>query len=208
MSTNDRTVSPSPSPASRSPASPPTLPAPPATSRSTAPRRPVSTATSRSTAPRRPGQYGDQPQYGSPPPGQYGDQPPGQYGQYGQGYGAAPDRPKRNGLGIAALVLGILAVLTSLTVIGGILFGLVAIILGVLGRGRAKRGEASNGGMALTGAILGVLGMLLAGGILALGLSFLNSDEGKTYQQCLEDAGSDRARVDQCAQDFQRDIQR
>src|SRR4051812_3120007 len=77
-------------------------------------------------------------------------------------YRPEPGAPthKRNGLGIAALVLGILAVLSFLTVVGGIILGLVALILGVIGFRRGRRGEATNGTMSLVGAVLGVLGLI------------------------------------------------
>lgn len=138
--------------------------------------------------------------YGAPPPGQpaYG-QPA--YGQpaYGQpGPGGAP----RNGLGVAALVLGILALLTSITIVGGIVLGLIALILGVLGRGRAKRREANNGGMALAGIILGVLGIVLSVAIIAAGASFLNSDTGRQLTDCIESAGNDPAAQQQCEREL------
>jgi hypothetical protein len=80
-----------------------------------------------------------------PPPLGYGQNPAG-YGQgsgYGAGYGAPPTRP-RNGFGIAALILGLLALLASWTVLGGIVFGVLALIFGLLGQARAKRGESTT----------------------------------------------------------------
>ncbi len=144
--------------------------------------------------------------YGSPPAGQaaYGQpaygQPP--YGQQGVGPGGSP----KNGLGVAALVLGILALVTSLSVIGGVLLGLLAIILGIVGRGRAKRGEANNGGMALAGIILGVLGLLISVALVAVGASFFTSDTGRQLVQCLGAAGDDQAAQQQCRQGFGEDV--
>ena len=63
---------------------------------------------------------------------------------------AAAERPS-NGLGIASLVTAIIALLS---VVGGIVLGVVAVILGFLGWGRAKRGEANNGGIAVAGIVL------------------------------------------------------
>lgn len=91
----------------------------------------------------------------------------GEQGGYrgGPEYGVAPAGhvppagPPRNGLGIAALILGILAVLTFLTLVGGVLLGLLAIVLGLVARGRVKRREATNGGVATAGVILGALGL-------------------------------------------------
>ncbi|GAA2872023.1 DUF4190 domain-containing protein [Nonomuraea rubra] len=90
--------------------------------------------------------------HGAPPPG-YGTVPPHHHQQM------------RNGLGIAALVIGIIGVLTGVIPIlffaSGTL-GLLAVIFGFVGRARASRGTASNGGLALSGAILGLISMGLA----------------------------------------------
>ncbi|MFP1629087.1 DUF4352 domain-containing protein [Streptomyces sp. 5K101] len=72
--------------------------------------------------------------------------------------------PVRNGLGTAALVLGIIGTVTGfvplLFWLGGLL-GLLALVLGLIGRGRAKRGEAGNKGAATAGAILGLIAMIV-----------------------------------------------
>jgi uncharacterized membrane protein len=79
----------------------------------------------------------------------------------------------RNGLGTAALVLGIFAVITCWTVVGGIVLGLLAVIFGVIGRRRATRVEASNGSAALAGALLGALGLVLTIALVAVGVTFV-----------------------------------
>ena len=140
-------------------------------------------------------QYGQQQSYGQPA-----------YGQpaYGQpAFGQAPAGQAKNGLGVAALVLGVLAALTGFFVIGG-LFGVVAVVLGFLGRGRAKRGEATNGGLALAGIILGVIGVLLTAAVIAIGASFLS--EFGNLSECLSSAGQDQAKIDQCGRDFEQDV--
>ncbi|NRQ40821.1 DUF4190 and DUF4352 domain-containing protein [Nonomuraea sp. NN258] len=98
----------------------------------------------------------------------YVPQQPAGYGPpsgYGGMPGPIPPRPARNGLGITALVLGIIGPLTGLIPIffwmAGTL-GLLAVIFGFVGRARAGRGEATNGGMALTGALLGLVAMGVA----------------------------------------------
>ncbi|MGE7434944.1 DUF4190 domain-containing protein [Kitasatospora sp. NPDC001175] len=71
----------------------------------------------------------------------------------------------QNGLGVAALVLGIIGALLGIVPflfwISGAL-GLAALILGLVGHGRARRGQATNKGMSLAGSILGGVAMLLA----------------------------------------------
>ncbi|MGW2088437.1 DUF4190 domain-containing protein [Streptomyces sp. NPDC001880] len=74
-------------------------------------------------------------------------------------------RPARNGLGIAALVLGVIGAVSGLIPflfwMAGIL-GLIALVLGLAGRGRAKRGEATNKGVTTFGAVLGLVSLILA----------------------------------------------
>ncbi|WP_250290866.1 DUF4352 domain-containing protein [Streptomyces atroolivaceus] len=74
-------------------------------------------------------------------------------------------RPARNGLGISALVLGIIGTVSGLVPLffwlAGIL-GLIALILGLAGRGRAKRGEATNKGVTTFGAVLGLVSLILS----------------------------------------------
>jgi chromate transport protein ChrA len=78
---------------------------------------------------------------------------------------AAPDsevpagKPK-NGLGVASLIIGILALVGSLTVVGGLVLGVLAAILGVLARAQVRHGQASNGDTAMTGVVLGVLAVI------------------------------------------------
>lgn len=73
-------------------------------------------------------------------------------------YGAGGSVPApRNGLGIAALVLGILS-LFCLGFVGGIL----AVIFGRMGMKKAEQGLATNGGVAKAGFILGIIGIVLS----------------------------------------------
>jgi hypothetical protein len=132
------------------------------------------------------------PSYDAPPPG----------------YPQQPARSGGAGLAIAALVLGVLALLSCWTVLGGILFGLIALVLGFVASGRAKRGRGTGRGMAITGIVLGLIGLLISVAFIAIGVSFLNSESGQTLQQCLSEAGDDQAAVRQCQQDFEDDVRR
>lgn len=150
----------------------------------------------------------------NPPPGGYGqNQPPAGYGRYpaelGPGYGQSPGYgapPPRNGFGVAALVLGLLALVLSWTIIGGIVFGILALIFGLLGRARAKRGEATNGGLSIAGVVLGIIGLLIAIGLVAFLVSILNSPAGQNYQQCLQQSDGDSAKIQQCFSEFSRQV--
>ena len=149
---------------------------------------------------------------GAPPPAPYGGAPGG-YGApaseprpYGAPAGAHGGSPK-NGFGIAALVLGILGLLSWFFLIGG-LFGLVAVVLGFLGRGRAKRGEATNGGVALAGIITGALAVLLTI-LVGVGVASLFKRGGVgDFADCVQQAGQDQAAIDACEQEFRERIER
>jgi uncharacterized integral membrane protein len=106
----------------------------------------------------------------------------------------------------AALVLGILALITSWTVIGGILLGLLAIIFGIIGLRRANRGLALGRGRAIAGIILGLLGIVVAGLLIAVGVSLFNSDEGKNLRNCLNDAGNNQTKIQQCQDEFRDQV--
>jgi hypothetical protein len=158
------------------------------------------------------GYYPPPDQQGShaPPPGQGGGYPPqGQGGGYypPQGQGGYYQQPQKRGSGMAitALILGSIAVLSCWTIIGGILFGLVAIVLGFIASRRAKRGEAGGRAMAITGIVLGLLGLAISVVIVAVIGAFWNNASFADYRQCLSDAGSDQAAIADCEREF-RDV--
>ncbi|TXR95885.1 DUF4352 domain-containing protein [Streptomyces sp. col6] len=74
-------------------------------------------------------------------------------------------RPARNGLGIAALILGLIGAVSGLIPflfwLAGIL-GTIALILGLVGRGRAKRGEATNKNMATFSTVLALIALIMS----------------------------------------------
>jgi hypothetical protein len=135
-----------------------------------------------------------------PPDGPYGNDP------YAAQYQQGPPPKRGKGLAISALVLGILALLLSWTVLGGILFGLIAVVLGLVASSKAKKGRAGGRGMAIAGIVLGVVGIVIAGALIALGASFLNSEEGQRLQDCLDEAGQDQAAIEQCNDRFGDDL--
>lgn len=61
-----------------------------------------------------------------------------------------------NGMGTAALVLGILGLFLF-----PIIFSILAIIFGSVGIGRVNRGQATNKGASVTGLVLGIVGLVL-----------------------------------------------
>jgi hypothetical protein len=108
-------------------------------------------------------------------------------------YGA-PARTGRNGMGTAALVLGILSIVTCwIWFVGGIL-AILAIVFGVIGRNRVARGEATNRGTALAGLITGIVGLLATVAIVIALVTFLNSDTGK----CIQNNAGNQSAAQQC----------
>ncbi|AYF74632.1 DUF4190 domain-containing protein [Nocardia yunnanensis] len=173
--------------------------------------------------PGQPEQYGQPGQYG---PGHYGQ--PGQYGQAGQ-YGQPQqfpgpppgphpppggsywqESPQRKGMAITALVFGILGLLTFWTVlltVVGVLCGLVAIVLGVIALLRARRGRSGGFGMALAGAILGGIS-LIGGVIVGLLVWIVFKDTGGTdLIDCLQRAGNDQSKVQQCQDEYKQRVE-
>ncbi|WP_329378718.1 hypothetical protein OG625_10745 [Streptomyces sp. NBC_01351] len=111
--------------------------------------------------------------YPAPVPAQPTYGYPGQPGYPGYSAYQPYGMPKSNGFGVTALVLGILSVVGCITSFIAVGLGIGAVVFGALGKGKATRGEADNGGMALAGIILGGVGILLGGLMLVLAFSSL-----------------------------------
>ncbi|MFE0675174.1 DUF4190 domain-containing protein [Streptomyces sp. NPDC058867] len=94
-----------------------------------------------------PGPYGAAGGYGAP-------------GGYGYPWGGMQPMPS-NGLGTASLVLGIISAAGFCLWPLAIVLGVLALIFGLVGRAKVRRGEATNAGQALAGAICGVAGLVL-----------------------------------------------
>ncbi|MCD2191562.1 DUF4190 domain-containing protein [Actinomycetospora soli] len=92
--------------------------------------------------------------------------------------GAMPPPPvaptaARNGFGITALCLGIVSLVFMLIPLTGfiaVILGALALIFGISGWSRARRGQATNGKMAVTGSALGALGLIV--GIIGVVIMF------------------------------------
>lgn len=137
------------------------------------------------------------------PPGPY----PGSYPPPPMPYGDYPPPVLRNGIGVAALVVGVIALITTFSVAGGIILGVVAVILGFVGRSRARRGEATNGGIALTGIILGVIAIIAGLAFIAFWVGLFNEVGAGDYFDCLQQAGQDRDKVQLCSDQFRQSVE-
>ena len=101
---------------------------------------------------------------------------------YGQPAGypyAAPIVKKAPGMALAAMILGIAAVLTGFFVFGALL-GIAAIILGALSLKKAKEAGAGKG-FAITGIVTGAVAVLFS-----LCMLFVYISVAQTAEKCLE----------------------
>jgi hypothetical protein len=81
--------------------------------------------------------------------------------------------PPRNGFGITALVLSLVGLVFSLIPLTGfiaVICGGIAVLFGLLGLGRARRGEATNKKMSIVGTVLG--GLALVVGVIGIIIVF------------------------------------
>ncbi|MET8650648.1 MULTISPECIES: DUF4190 domain-containing protein [Nocardia] len=143
-----------------------------------------------------PGQY---------PPGQYPPPPPGQYpppgGQYWQ------ESPKGKGMAVTALVLGILAIIGLLVVVGGFLFGVFAVIFGIIALVKVRRGTGGGTGFAVAGLVLGVLALIASTVITIVGWSLFVDSGGKDFLDCVNNAGNDQSKIDDCEREWQQNVE-
>ena len=91
---------------------------------------------------------------------------------------------KTSAAAVFALVFGLAALFCALTGIlspAAVLFGIIGIVLGVVGLKMAKRVGVTGKGVAIGGLVTAVLGLLLGGAVIA-GLSALVNDEQRLDQ--------------------------
>ena len=138
-----------------------------------------------------------------PPPGQ------GPAGSYQAG-GSPAASGRRNGMGTAALVLGVVALVLVLLLLFsplGAFLGLLAVLFGILGLIRVKRGEADNRGQAVSGLVTGGLALLF--GILftiSVGTWFsTHVNDFRRFGNCMDNAAGATAR-EQCGRQLSKDL--
>ena len=102
-------------------------------------------------------------------------------------YGPAPApgddrRPipsKTSAAAVFALVFGLSSLFCALALFLAplaVLFGIIALVLGVVGLGKARLPDVTGRGVAIGGLVLGVLGLLLGIALIAGAASFLSND--------------------------------
>ncbi len=151
--------------------------------------------------------------YASPPRDREGagtSRGPGPQPPFGQAPGPPTGLPSdgppppagAGGLGTAALVAGALALVLGVTIVGGVLLGTLAVMLGARARARARAGAHGGGaGTALAGIVLGTLGLAVAGG-----MWLYVQDDLADYQGCKK-ASVSFAQDRECEQQLRRGIE-
>ncbi len=138
-------------------------------------------------------------------------QAPPSYGPPGGGYAASsgsggqPPPQTSNGVGIAALVVGIVALLISWIPFLGLLLAIVALVLGIIGIRKASRGQATNKGMAITGVVTGGLALLI-GAFFTIGtIALFSSEEFQNIFECTQQAQTVEEQQ-ACQEQFEQDF--
>jgi heme/copper-type cytochrome/quinol oxidase subunit 2 len=73
-------------------------------------------------------------------------------------------QPPRNGLGTAGFILGLIGFLFSFIPFVGVVawpLVIIGLVLSIIGIARASSGKANNRGLAITGAVLSVIGLVI-----------------------------------------------
>jgi hypothetical protein len=170
------------------------------------PEAPTGTPETPSSPLQQPTAAGYPPPYPDAPGAYPGGYPPPPWQQPYPGYSPEPVAPK-NGLGVASLVIAVVALVLVWSVFGGVILGAVAAVLGVAAYGRVKRGEASNGGVAVAGIVLGIVAIVVGLIFVPIWMGIWNEAGGGNYIDCLQKAGSDPVKQQQCADQFRKQIQ-
>lgn len=138
---------------------------------------------------------------------QWSQYPPSQQGPF---YPPEPVNPEKNGLGIAAIILGPIGILLALVPLTGwlaIIVGFIGFCLGLAGILRVKRKKASNPATAAIGTILSIVAIIA--GFYAM-VTFFNivddfgndmeeiGNKWDSYSECVENADGDLNALSEC----------
>lgn len=106
---------------------------------------------------------------------------------------APPPRQYQNGVGLGALILGIIALLLSWIPFVGyvsVVLGVVGVVLAIVGFVNVRRGSANNPVVAIVGGILSLVAIVVPW---LVTLAFVNAVDGQvaeltTYAECVQKA--------------------
>ena len=116
----------------------------------------------------------------------------------------------RNGLGIAALVLGVASLVAAVSFVLfplGLIGGLVAAVLGIIAVSRGPTQGATNSGQAIAGIVCGVLALII-GIVFAVRFGTFvarNTSVFTNFDNCIAKAGN-RSAVSSCIARLANDI--
>jgi membrane-bound ClpP family serine protease len=122
----------------------------------------------------------------------------------------SPSARPGNGLGVAALVLGVASLVAAVSFVLfplGLLGGLVAVVLGGIAVARGRTKGAANPGQAVAGIVCGVLA-LIVGIVFAVRFGTFvarNTSVFTTFDNCIARAGN-RSAVSNCIARLANDI--
>lgn len=123
---------------------------------------------------------------------------------------AGGDLPPRNTAGTIALLCSLLGlVFMALIPPIGLVLAFAAIVLGLIGRARSLRGEATNRGQALVSIALGGLGLVVSVVLIVDEAAYVAAHPGLVHSltQCRAQARTSKA-VASCVQRFTKAVQR
>jgi hypothetical protein len=123
---------------------------------------------------------------------------------------APPSSRPRNGLGVAALVVGVASLVAAVSFVLfplGLLGGLVAVVLGGIGVARSRAGGAVNPGHAVAGIVCGAVALIVATVFAVRFGTFVarNTSVFTSFDNCIAKAGN-RTAVSDCIARLARDI--
>jgi hypothetical protein len=133
-----------------------------------------------------------------------------QYSGSAQPHATPPSARPGNGLGVAALVLGVASLVAAVSFILfplGLLGGLVAAVLGSIAVTRGRTRGAANPGQAVAGMVCGVLALAVAIVFAVRFGTFVarNTSVFTTFDNCIAKAGN-RSAVSTCIARLANDI--
>lgn len=134
--------------------------------------------------------------FAPPPPGSRPAPAPPPLPRYGDPLPTSP----RNGLGTAALVLGLLSLPLGLVLVG-LVPAALALVLGFQGRRRARRGEAGNQAAATAGMALGAVGLVVGALVLVVAVRVATQPQYEPFRQCTQGAQTSAER-DACSREL------
>lgn len=120
-------------------------------------------------------------------------------------YGAPLAPVRRNGLGTAALVLGILATVLFWIPVVGLALALVTVGLAISALRRVGRRQATNRGATVTGLVLGVIALVISLALTAALVYF--RDDVRTYYDCVKSSGSNATVQQACQEQLRQAMQ-